>query len=107
MVNYLCTPIHLIFIPFALRWGEWLFGVPHIRGEFRGLIRLLREHPLDFLHTFWLTAFHAVVVWAIFVPFWIAAVYYAALPVLREIARVRAETAAKAMEKKPPEHPVP
>jgi uncharacterized protein (DUF2062 family) len=106
-VNYLCTPIHLIFIPLSLRWGERLFGVAHSGFEFRSMMRLVREHPLDFLHNFWLAGFHAAVVWIICAPFWMTAVYYSTAPVLREIARVRAEAAAKATDEKPPTHPVP
>lgn len=106
-VNYLCTPIHLVFIPLALHWGERFFGVAHSRFEFRGMIQMLREHPLDFLQNFWLAAFHAIIVWAMCAPFWITAVYYSSLPLFREIARVRAEAAAKALAEKPPTHPVP
>ena len=40
-------------------------------------------------------------------PFWTAAVYYVLLPMLREIARLKAESAAKALAEKPPDHPVP
>lgn len=106
-VNYLCTPIHLVFIPFALRWGEWLFGVAHTRFEFRGLLRAFHGHPLDFLHNFWFSAFHAIVAWAIFAPFWIATIYCSALSIPREIVRIRTETAAKTMAETPPNHPIP
>lgn len=106
-LNYLCTPIHLLFIPFSVRWGEWLFGATHNRFEFRSMMRLVREHPLDFLHNFWLAGLHAVVVWAICAPFWMIAVYYSTTPIFRGIANVRAEAAARALEEKPPTHPVP
>jgi uncharacterized protein (DUF2062 family) len=106
-VNYLCTPIHLIFIPLSLHWGERLFGVAHSRLEFRSMLQLVREHPLDFLHNFWLAGFHAVVVWAICTPFWITAVYYSAAPILREIVRARAKAAAQTVDEPPPTHPIP
>lgn len=106
-VNYLCTPIHLIFIPLSLRWGERLFGVAHSGFEFRSMMKLVSEHPLDFLHRFWLAGFHAAVVWVICAPFWMTAVYYSTAPVLREIARVRIESAGKATDEKPPTHPIP
>lgn len=94
VVNYACTPVHLVFIPLAFKWGERLFGVAHSRMEFRAMRQLLVEHPLQFLHDFWLAALHACVVWAVFAPFWLAAVYYSSLPLLREATRVRAEAAA-------------
>jgi uncharacterized protein (DUF2062 family) len=105
-VNYACTPIHLPFIYYSFKWGEWLFGVTHSRLEMKVMRRLLAEDPLQFARDYGATAFHAVVVWAILVPFWGLAVYYIARPILREIARVKAEAAARAAAKSP-EHPIP
>jgi len=106
-VNFACTPIHLPFIWLSMQWGEKLFRVPHTPRDFRAMGRLLTEHPIEFVQHYGVTAFHAIVVWAILVPFWTAAVYYSALPFFREIARLRAEKAAKAALKAHPEHPVP
>ena len=50
---------------------------------------------MRFLNEFGATGFHAIVIWAIFVPFWITTLYYTALPILREIARVRLAAVAK------------
>jgi uncharacterized protein (DUF2062 family) len=106
-VNYACTPIHLTFIFYSFRWGDRLFGVAHSRFQFRSMMRLLHEHPLDFVQTYSLTAFHAIVVWAVLVPFWSIAIYYIALPIFRGIERVRLEAAATAAAEKEKEHPVP
>lgn len=105
-VNYACTPIHLPFIYYSFRWGEWLFGVQHSRLEMRVMRHLLVENPLQFVRDYGATAFHAIVVWAILVPFWGVAIYYVVRPMLREIARAKAEKAAQSAAKSP-EHPVP
>lgn len=106
-VNYGCTPLHLTFIFYAFRWGERVFGAAHTRLEFRTMMRLLHEHPLDFVGTYSLTAFHAIIIWAILVPFWATAVYYVVLPIMTGIDRVRVESAAKAASDKAQNHPVP
>jgi uncharacterized protein (DUF2062 family) len=112
-VNYLCTPIHIPLIFVFVRAGEWLFAAPHHPFRIRLLAKLLWEEPGRFLHEFGATGVHAIVVWAFFAPFWTTLLYYIALPILREIARVRHEAAAKlaaakaAAEEPPSEHPVP
>jgi len=106
-VNYLCTPLHLTFIFYSVRWGERLFGIAHSRLEFRVMMQTLRQHPLDFVRDFSVTVFHASVVWAILAPFWAFAVYYVLLPILREANRARIAAAAKAAVEKAKVHPVP
>ena len=106
-VNYACTPIHLPFIYYSFRWGERLFRVTHSRLEMRVMRQLLVENPLQFARDYGATAFHAIVVWAILVPFWGVAIYYIARPILREIARVKALNAARAAAKSSSPPPVP
>jgi uncharacterized protein (DUF2062 family) len=107
MVNFLCAPIHIPLIYFSVRWGQWLFGVPRVPFSMRYFVHLLWTDPVFFFHRFGSTLFHAIVIWGIAAPFWTAAVYYVLLPMLREIARLKAESAAKALAEKPPDHPVP
>jgi len=105
-VNYACTPIHIPFIFYSFYWGERIFGESHSRLEMRVMRRLLLDDPLQFVRDYSMTAVHAIVVWAILVPFWGVAIYYIARPILREIARVKAEAAVRAAAKSP-EHPIP
>jgi uncharacterized protein (DUF2062 family) len=95
-VNYLCTPIHIPLIYVCVRAGEWLFAAPHHEFRLKRLAKLLWEEPVRFIHEFGATGWHAIVVWAFFAPFWTALIYYTALPILREVARVKKEAAAKA-----------
>lgn len=95
VVNYLCTPIHIPLIWWMVRTGEWLFNEPHHPFKMRVLANLLWEEPMQFLRVFGMTGLHAIVVWAILAPFWTVAIYHIALPVLREVARVRLTVAPK------------
>lgn len=106
-VNYACTPIHLPFIFYSFKWGEQLFGVTHPRLEMRVMRRMLIEHPAQFVHDYGATAVHAIVFWAVCMPFWITAVYYVALPIMRGIERARIAAAAKAAAEKVENHPIP
>lgn len=106
-VNYACTPIHLPFIYYAFRWGDRLFGNAHQGLKFGAMMKMLRDHPIDFVTTYSVTAMHAIVVWAVLVPFWLAAIYYITLPIMRGVERVRLEAAAKVAAEKAKDHPVP
>jgi uncharacterized protein (DUF2062 family) len=106
-VNYACTPIHIPFIWFAFQQGDRLFGSTHSGVQFKVMMRMLHRHPLDFVEIYSMTAVHAIVVWAILVPFWATIIYYIMLPIMRGIERVRVEAAAKSASEKAKEHPVP
>jgi uncharacterized protein (DUF2062 family) len=106
VVNYACTPIHLPFLYYSFRWGERLFGSPHTPLHLAAMGRLLLEQPLRFFREYGLTAVHAVAVWAILAPFWIAAIYALSLPLLRAVERARL-AAAKIAAKKASEQPAP
>jgi uncharacterized protein (DUF2062 family) len=106
-VNIACAPIHIPFIYYSFRWGERLFGDAHTRFEFRSMMKLLREHPWQFVQDYDQTVYHAVAIWAVLAPFWALAIYYIALPIMRGIEKVRIETSAKAAADKAQSHPVP
>lgn len=114
LINQALWPVHVPVIVICVHFGEILFGVPRQRFFVREM-RAFWEQPFtsfwshvgDFLHRFGPTAWHAIVAWAVLAPFYIAVVYYIARPVMRSVARIRAEAAAKALQEKPPAHPVP
>jgi hypothetical protein len=62
---------------------------------------------VQFIKDYDQTAWHAILLWAVLVPFWSLAVYSIMLPILRGIERVRIETAAKKAAEKAATHPVP
>ncbi len=108
LINQALWPLHVPVIFASVRFGEHLFGVRHRPFHIREMQQLLWTEPARFFHDFGVTALHAVIAWALVAPLYIALVYYVALPILREIARIKAEAAAKAAAASvPPEHPVP
>ena len=54
-----------------------------------------------------MTALHAIAVWAIIAPFWMAVVYLLALPVLREVHFRRVVVVSQTDAAPPPKHPIP
>jgi uncharacterized protein (DUF2062 family) len=106
-VNYACTPIHIPFIFYSFKWGERLFGAEHSRLEMRLMRRLLLEDPIQFARDYSMTAVHAIIVWAILVPFWGVGIYYIAKPILQKAAAVKAAAAARVAAAKAADHPIP
>ena len=106
LINQAFWPLHVPAIYACVRLGERIFGVRHVRISIFQMKTLLWNEPARFFHDFGTVALHAIVAWAVLAPFAIAGIYYLALPILRGIARIKAEAAAKAAAK-PPEHPVP
>ncbi len=107
LINQALWPVHISAIYLCVRLGETLFGAPHLRFSIKYMNSLFWDDRTMFFHRFGMTALYAIVAWALLAPLYIAAVYYIALPLLREIARLRAEAAAKAAAAKSSEHPVP
>jgi uncharacterized protein (DUF2062 family) len=108
LINQALWPLHIPAIFACVRFGEKIFGVRHEHLSIRAMRTQLWEEPARFFHDFGAAAFHAVVAWLIVAPFYIAAVYYAGVPIMRGIQRIKAEAAAKAAaDAPPPEHPVP
>ncbi len=114
VVNYLCTPLHFTAMYYCWQWGDRLFGIIHPKMRMREsaqiMWRLLWDDPGLLMHRFGTTILHAIIVWAVAAPLWIALIYYTARTTLREVARARDESAAKAAAAKQADaanHPVP
>lgn len=101
LINQALWPVHIPAIFWCVRLGERLFGEPPVNLRLMG--RLLHQHPEAFFQQFGATAVHAIVAWVIIAPFYVAAIYAIALPVMRSIQRVKVEAIAA----NPPDHPVP
>ena len=100
IINQLLWPVHIPAILLCIRLGERIFGAPHARPSFRAMSELLWHDPELFFHRFGLTVMYAIVAWAILTPFYIAAVYHIALPITREITKLKNEA-----ENNPPTTP--
>ncbi len=108
LINQAFWPLHVPAIFACVRLGERMVGARHSSFNIRYMKEMLWHEPAIFFHDYGLTALHATLAWAIIAPFYIAAVYYLSLPVMRSINRIKTEAAAKAAANSPPpEHPVP
>lgn len=106
-VNLLCVPIHLPLIYVWVRGGEWLFHRPPVPGGMKHYAELLASDPWRLVEESTGTFLHATVAWALVAPVWTGLVFYISRPVLRNIVRIRAESAMKHPSEGPPVHPVP
>jgi uncharacterized protein (DUF2062 family) len=108
LINQAMWPVHVPAIFLCVHLGEKIFGVRHARFSIRQMNELFWNEPARFFHDFGAIALHASVAWVILAPFYIAAVYYVSLPIMRGVVRIKAEAAAKAAAaSEPPVHPVP
>ena len=87
ILNQLLWPAHIPVMYGCIRLGETLFNAPRISFDAVRMTELFWEHPTQFLHQFGATAFHAIIAWTLLAPFFIAAVYFIALPLTRRLAR--------------------
>lgn len=106
-MNVAGTPVHLPFIYFAVRCGEWLFGSAETPLDLPRMKELLLAEPLTFLREFGQAAVQAIAVWCLLAPLAIALIYAITLPILRDIDRVRLENLAQAAAEKARDHPLP
>lgn len=113
LINQALWPLHVPVIVLCVRIGEAMFGVPH-QQHFVREMRLFWsepspsfwEHLRGFFYHFGPTAWHAIVAWAVMAPAYVIAVYLITCPIMRSVARIRAEAAAQRAVI-PPDHPVP
>jgi uncharacterized protein (DUF2062 family) len=89
LINQALWPVHLPAIVLCIRLGERIFGAAHVRPSFRAMRELLWHDPEMFIRRFGLTLMYAIVAWAILTPFYIAAVYYIALPITRKVTYLK------------------
>lgn len=105
LVNYALWPAHVPVVLLCIRVGESLFGAPHTHFQFKDMLHLMQHDFPRFLHDYGLLALHAVGAWAVMAPFYMVAVYFITLPIIRTVVRLKAEqAAAKAVLE---DHPVP
>lgn len=106
LINQALWPVHIPVIYLCVRFGEKIFGATPTHFHLREMSALFWSDPLRFLQDFGLLALHAIVAWAAVAPVAIAVIYYAALPITRSVARLRAEAALRSAGS-PADHPVP
>jgi len=76
-------PLVVVFV----RLGDTLAGTPPSSLNIPLMVSLFAHHPGEFFREFGVTAVHAALGWVAVAPFWIAGIYFLALPPLRGAAR--------------------
>jgi len=87
IVNYFMYPAQIaLLLPF-FRLGEKLFGVPHLPISVSQIYALIHSSVWGAIKLLWTTTWHAIVVWAMIAPLFVALVYVILVPLLRRVLR--------------------
>jgi uncharacterized protein (DUF2062 family) len=86
-LNALCMLVYFPLLVAFVRLGDTLARTPPSSLNIPLMISLFAHHPGEFFREFGVTALHAVLGWVAVAPFWIAGIYFLALPLLRAAAR--------------------
>jgi uncharacterized protein (DUF2062 family) len=97
VVNYFVYPLQIaLLIPF-FRMGEWLFRSPHLPLSVSQIYAMIHANMWDATRSLWTTAWHAMIVWCLLAPVFVAIVYAVLAPVLRRVLRRQTSRAAEAV----------
>jgi uncharacterized protein (DUF2062 family) len=86
-LNAICMLVYFPLVVVFVRLGDTLAGTPPSSLDIPLMISLFAHHPGQFFRQFGVTAAHAALGWVAVAPFWVALVYFLALPPLRAAAR--------------------
>ena len=83
IVNYFVYPAQIaLLLPF-FRLGEKLFRAPHLPISIEQIHAMIRADVWAAIRLLWMTTWHAIVVWCLIVPVFVAITYAILLPALR------------------------
>jgi uncharacterized protein (DUF2062 family) len=86
-LNALCMIVYFPLVVAFVRLGDALARTPPSSLDIPLMVSLFTHHPGEFFREFGVTALHAALGWVAVAPFWIAGIYFLALPALRAAAR--------------------
>jgi len=96
IVNYVMYPVQLaLLLPF-FRFGEKLFGAKHMPLSVSQISQLIHNGVWNAIRFLWTTTWHAIVVWAILAPVFVAIIYASLTPLLRRALNRQIQTLPKA-----------
>jgi uncharacterized protein (DUF2062 family) len=97
IVNYFMYPLQIaLIIPF-FRMGETLFGVQHVPMSVTQLRVVIHGNFWRAVHALWSTTWHAIVVWSLLAPAFIALIYFILKAILRRALHTQATQPAGAV----------
>ena len=86
LVNYLVYPLQLaLIIPF-IRFGEVLFGAPHVSLSLTIIFESIKRSAWQTIKTYWTSGWHAMIAWCLVGPLAIWILYLALVSILRRLA---------------------
>lgn len=96
IVNYFMYPLQIaLLIPF-FRLGEKLFGARHLPISVPQIYAMIRANMWGAIRMLWTTTWHAMVVWALIAPVFVALAYAILSPLLRRVLRRQVVRTAEA-----------
>jgi uncharacterized protein (DUF2062 family) len=97
IVNYFMYPAQIaLLIPF-FRLGEKLFRAPHLPLSPPQLQALIHAGIWQAIQFLWSTTWHAMVVWLLVAPAFVATIYVILVPLLRNTLRKQVPQAAESL----------
>ena len=87
IINYFMYPAQIaLLLPF-FRLGEKFFRAPHLPISIASVYQMARVNLWNAVRFLWTTTWHAIVVWAVLAPLFLALIYLIFAPVFRHVAR--------------------
>jgi uncharacterized protein (DUF2062 family) len=97
IVNYFVYPLQIaLLIPF-FRLGERLFRAPHLPLSVSQIYAMIHANMWSAIRSLWTTTWHAIVVWCVVAPVFVAIGYGILAPALRRVLRKQTSSAAEAV----------
>jgi uncharacterized protein (DUF2062 family) len=97
IVNYFMYPAQIaLLIPF-FRLGEKLFRAPHLPISVPQMYAMIRVSMWDAIRALWTTTWHAIIVWMLIAPVFVALSYAILAPLLRRVLRRQVKQTAEAV----------
>ncbi len=96
VVNYFVYPLQIgLLVPF-FRLGERLFRAPHLPLSVPQIYAMIHAGMGNAIRSLWTTTWHAITVWCLLAPVFVAVAYAILVPALRRVLRRQAPRAAEA-----------
>ena len=97
IVNYFMYPVQIaLLIPF-FRLGEKLFRAPHLPISVPQMYAMIRVSMWGAIKALWTTTWHAIIVWLLIAPLFVALAYGILAPLLRRVLRRQVKQTAEAV----------
>jgi len=87
IVNYFVYPAQIVLLLPFFRLGEKLFRAQHLPLSISQINEMIHSSAWNAIKFLWTATWHAIVVWALLAPIFVALVYVALIPLLRRALR--------------------